>query len=213
MADDDLKVDVAALEKRFAEALRECPDLLFAELKKDGHDSLQDFIGKIRMTRFASGGSSLRRRSGDFSRAFDQAATGSDLANLRFSAGTLRRGLRYAWIQEYGGEIVPKKAKYLTIPMKAAQYPSGVTKISAREALSQPNVGFARSKRGNLWIVRRGKNKTEPLFLLVKRVRILGRLGFFDTWKRHEPEFFDALGKATESALQKWAARGDIKGD
>ena len=211
MADDDLKLDVSALEKRFTEALRVCPEDLFAELKPRGHDFLRQWINvRIRGERFARGAGTLRRRTGTFSRAFDQAATGNDLESLHFAAGTIRQGLKYAWIQEYGGEIRPKRAKYLTIPLEAAMTPAGVLKKPARE---WPDT-FVRMRRGGQsgTIFQKTASGPVALFALVKRVRIIGRLGFFDSWKKNEPLFVRHLAGAVDAALKRWAARGDIKG-
>lgn len=92
-----------------------------------------------------------------------------------------------ARIQEYGGTVTPKSAKYLTIPLPANLTPAGRLRRSARDLLSDKETGafFLRSKAGNLLIARdknRGREGSDPnlefLFVLKKRVVIPARLGF-----------------------------------
>lgn len=80
------------------------------------------------------------------------------------------RGIPYAFIHEYGGTIVPVKAKMLTVPLKAAMTPAGVLRKSARE---WANTWMLKSKAGNLLIMRtKSGGDIEPLFVLKRKVVI-----------------------------------------
>ncbi len=77
-------------------------------------------------------------------------------------------GVPYAAAQEYGATIVPRTARWLTIPISpAARY---------RSARSFGRSLFTiRSKAGNLLLVRRRGTGLEPLFVLKHRVRLPAR--------------------------------------
>lgn len=207
MADDaDFHVDLKALEEDFARAMRECPRDLFEALKPAGDQFLEQWIGRgIKAGRF-NRGDGLKTRSDSLRKAFAHAATGSDMDSLKFAAGTIHRGLPYAHIQEFGGEVTPRKGKFLTVPLEAALTAAGVLRQPAR---SWPDTFVRMGKTGQSGVIlqRRGEEEI-PLFALVKRVRIAGRLGFFDSWKRNEPGFIKHLGQAVGRALAKNAARG-----
>ena len=204
---DDLQIDVAALEKRFAEALRDCPEDLFREMKPRGYEWLEQWIGlRIKSGRFASGQDTLKVRSGTFRRAFGQEATGRDMASLRFTAGTITQGIPYAFIQEFGGEVVPKRAKFLTVPLRDALTAAGVLRAPAR---AWPDTFVRMNKGGRSGTIFQTKSdgSVVALFRLLKKVKIAGRLGFFDSWRKNEPHFIRHLADAVETALKTWAAR------
>lgn len=114
-------------------------------------------------------------------------------------------GVPYAKIQEFGGVVRPKKAKWLTIPLDANMTQAGVTKLSARRAIAkgaffwrpgdEANEGdasrlFIRDPDGQL------------LFVLVKKVKIpKGRLGFFKTWRDKERSRINRHRRALRFAI------------
>ncbi len=101
-------------------------------------------------------------------------------ARVTMALRVFSAGVPYARIQEFGGVITPKRAKYLTIPLDANMTQAGVTKLSARQAINKGGF-FATSKKGNLLI---RDSEGVPLFVLKKKVKIpKGRLGFFKTWR------------------------------
>lgn len=191
---------------RLPEAMAKCPKYLYEEWKVAGGRYLAGWIGKFKRENVTKGGDGVNTRSGALRRAFTQVVHGTDLDSLRFVAGTVHVGLPYAHIQEFGGVVTPKRAKWLTIPLAAAKTPAGVARFSARDALSRDNVHFIRTKRGRPMIVEMNAKSWKPLFLLVKRVKIAKRLGFFDSWKRADPGFTKALGQGIGKALRRWAA-------
>ncbi len=101
-------------------------------------------------------------------------------ARVTMSLRVFSAGVPYARIQEFGGTITPKRAKWLTIPLDANMTTTGVTKLSARRAISKGGF-FSTSKKGNLLI---RDSEGVPLFVLKKKVKIpKGRLGFFKMWR------------------------------
>lgn len=90
----------------------------------------------------------------------------------------------YVRIQEKGGTIRPKRAKYLTIPMPANITQAGRTRKTSPRSFPD---GFFFKKNGNLYFGRRLENgSVQTLFALKKEVKIPPRLGFEKTWKSRE---------------------------
>lgn len=84
----------------------------------------------------------------------------------------LKSGVPYANIHEYGGTIRPKRKKFLTVPLPAAQTPAGVTK----PLKGFKNTFIIRSRSGGLLIVQdTGDGGIIPLFVLKKKVKIPAR--------------------------------------
>lgn len=67
-------------------------------------------------------------------------------------------GVPYARIQEYGGEVRPTKARYLTIPLKEALTPSGVPKYPSAADLMRASGGSRGVRRGGA-----GRSRPKPL--------------------------------------------------
>lgn len=111
-------------------------------------------------------------------------------------------GVLYAGIQETGGTIKPKKGKFLTIPLKAAQQPNGATRGQAKlvkkggawhtdgrvPGATDTATFIRRSGKGTPIIYVQGrKGEPLPLYALVKSSKIPARLGFMRTWQQQEP--------------------------
>lgn len=122
--------------------------------------------------------------------------SGSNLTLFVFSTG-----VKYARMQEYGGTVRPKRAKYLTIPLSDAMTPSGVQRYpgGARQLFtSYPSqMSVVKSpKSGKLFIISDGKPGVKNpkgknadlqwLYILKKSVVIPPRLGFRSTWASQE---------------------------
>ena len=155
----------------------------------------------------------IQMRSGALRRSFSfHVSPGGD--ELRLVAG----GLRYIRMQEYGGTIVPKTRKYLTVPLPAALTPSGVLKGGARlvtrtfagprggdvhtTADGRPTVIF-HGRSGTLIVAAKQGKRIVPLYALVKSVRLRGRLGFAKTFSERTEPF--AL-RETAAALEALTA-------
>jgi hypothetical protein len=103
--------------------------------------------------------------------------------------GTIGSDLPYARIQEFGGTITPKKAKFLAIPLPAALNANGTPiKSSPRD---WPNTFCAKSKAGNLLIFQRRGTQIVPLYVLKSSVYIPPRLGLKKTLDAGIPYFVE----------------------
>lgn len=115
-----------------------------------------------------------------------------------WSAGAL-----YARIQEHGGEIKPKKGKFLTIPLRGAKTANGVTRQAAKlvkkgsewhtagkvPGASDTKTFIRRNKRGTPMIfVQAGEKRLIPLYVLRRKTKLPPRLGYFKAWNDFEPE-------------------------
>ncbi len=92
--------------------------------------------------------------------------------------GLVSTDIIYAATLEWGATITPKRAKWLAIPLKAAQTRAGNSRGGPR---SFRNTFFARSKAGNLILFgspTAGTKKVMPLFVMKKKVKIKKRLIF-----------------------------------
>ena len=112
----------------------------------------------------------LRSRTGQLVRSIRGEVTeAGDLLELRLSAGRDRQ-LRYAAMQEYGGTIRPKRARWLTIPVGAALTPAGVPRYaSAREA---GQLRFVPIDGARALLVRDRRGRSDILYVLRKRSTI-----------------------------------------
>jgi phage gpG-like protein len=112
--------------------------------------------------------------------------TGTTMATVQ---GTIGSDLPYARIQEFGGTITPKKAKFLAIPLPAALNANGTPiKSSPRD---WPNTFCAKSKAGNLLIFQRRGTQIIPLYVLKSSVYIPPRLGLKKTLDAGIPYFVE----------------------
>lgn len=162
------------------------PDLAFKRLnvafKNDG------FEWQARMNaRFSHGGggtkTTLGVRTGALRRSLRTHVTGSSMATLKLRV--VSRGVNYALLQEFGGTIKPKNAQDLYIPLSDNKTPTGVARMSPRQAFNAG--GFLYDDLKNFYLVIPGKGKGKPLkfmFILKKSVYVPPRLGFFKTWKQ-----------------------------
>lgn len=168
------------------------------------------------MKRDAFRGDRLRRRTGLLRNSMGVKVASPTATNPE--ASSYIAGPSYARIQEHGGVVRPTKGKYLTIPLDAAKTARGVPRAAAKL-----------TKRGNAWEtagrvpgaadrgtwIRRKSPTSSPivyvmgsngkpmaLYVLVRSVKIPGKLGFFDTWDELAPRrerqwerTLDLLGK------------------
>ena len=144
-----------------------------------------------------TGAQSLSKRSGVFVDSILKSVT---VSGETFEAiqGTIGAGVPYAAIQEFGGTISPKNAKYLCIPLPAAMDGSGQPLRSSPR--DWPNTFVKRSKAGNLLIFQKRGTSIVPLYVLKSSVVIPARLGLRKTLDAGLPYF-------VERAMDRMVAR------
>jgi len=133
----------------------------------------------------------LSSRSGRALRSIEESikVTGDTMDTVQGQIG----GVHYLRIQEFGGTIVPKTAKYLTVPLPAALDGAGVP--IHKSARDWDNTFVARSKAGNLLIFQKRGKDVVPLYVLVKSVTIPPRLGMRDTLNEGRSYFVERAMK------------------
>lgn len=121
-------------------------------------------------------GQDLNKRSGNLHRNIFYRIEGEGTTSLTVRAGVdLARAL-YARILNFGGVIVPKRAKFLTIPVGPNVTGNGVMRVNARQFISNPEtLGFTgsfvnRQKTAIMGV--RPDGEVEPVFALMKSVTI-----------------------------------------
>ncbi len=193
---DDVSVEINGDD--FDRAMRLVPGKLHTHLREHLYAYHTRFLNKFKRTRLRAGssGDGVQSRSKALSRSFHTERMGDDLDSLLVR--TFSAGVPYAAIQEEGGEVRPKTAQWLTIPLAAAKSPAGIAKGSARSFSDT----FFRMIGDRLFIFQKQGDEVVPLFRLVKSVRIKGTLGFFKTWQEQRGAFAAAVNKATKEALQ-----------
>ena len=142
--------------------------------------------------------SSLSKRSGALDTAILDSVKdeGSTFASIRGQIGA--PGVPYARIQELGGTIKPKNAKYLCIPLQAALDGSGLPlKSSPRD---WPNTFVTKSKAGNLIIFQKRGTSIVPLYVLKDSVTIPARLGMRKSLDAGLPYF---VGRALDAMVKE----------
>jgi len=156
-------------------------------------------------------GNPLKSRTGSLRRSLQykispgrSLKTGLNKLRLRI----VSRGRVYALAQEHGHPgIVPRRAKYLTIPAKDNLTPAGVRKISATQAINQGAFPIGPKGARTFLVKRVGRGKDKGslkfLFRLTKGPVILKpRLGFYQTWHLARPKQFKRYAMAMALALR-----------
>ena len=167
------------------------------ELAMDAQGEAQDNI----RSRFERGG--VRTGSLHRSIAGQVREVGGHLEAVASAGGrTGGRDVPYAGIHEVGGVIRPKRGKWLAIPMPPVLTTAGVARGGPRDY----ELRFVPVSGSRAWLVRdagRGKTaRTEPMFLLVRRVQIRGKHYLRDAMQaalgRVDEPFRSALTLAVE---------------
>lgn len=147
-------------------------------------------------------GQALKVRSGRL-RSSIGSSVYNDEGNITALIGSgVRQGNRvpYANIQETGGVIRPRIAKYLAIPLPAALTPAGVARKRPRE---YANTFVAKTGNGNLIIFQRNARKSAtPLFVLKKSVTIPASHYLTITIEIMTPKAMDTLVDSIERTLE-----------
>lgn len=174
--------------------------ILKSELK-DYLDTVAEALARRHGNPWPSGttSASLSRRSGALLNEIRSSVKvyGETLANIEGHIGTGTSV--YGRIQEFGGVIRPKNAKYLTVPLPAALNSDGTPK--KKGAREWDNTFVIKSKAGNLLIVQKGiGGDIVPLYVLKSSVTIPARLNMGSTLRAGLGYFVD---QAVEKMLQE----------
>jgi hypothetical protein len=112
-------------------------------------------------------GAVLRTRSGSLKKyvAMQPIYQDGELTHWGLPAG--EKEARIGAFQETGGTIVPKVAKMLRIPLRAAQTAAGVDRYAGRRLRTAPGFFIYRSGDGRLSLLRRTGTKVEAWYSLV----------------------------------------------
>lgn len=148
-------------------------------------------------------GQILNVRTGKLRQSIGSRVFFSDTGITGLVGSGVRTGKRmiYANIHETGGTIVPKRKKWLTIPLDAAKTRSGAPRRA--KALDWKDTFIIRTKSGQLLIVRKdGKKKLTPLYVLKKSVKIPKRRYLSKTMQQMEKRVLIVLGAHIEKGLQ-----------
>ena len=142
----------------------------------------------------------LSKRSGALTNAIvgSVRVSGETFATVEGQIGA--PGIPYARIQETGGTITPKKAKYLCIPLPAALTSNGLPIQSSPR--DWPNTWIAESKAGNLIIFQRRGTSVVPLYVLKSSVTIPPRLGMRKTLDAGLPYFVERAADEMVKAIR-----------
>jgi hypothetical protein len=190
----DGKIDIRGLQR----ALANLPKALDAEMRR-AFNAHGRFMTKEMVTKRFTGytgrtGDRLQNRSALLRRSFKHEVVGGVGQSTPLTLVHYSAGVKYARLQEYGGTIKPKRAKWLTIPLPDALTGSGVQRYESARYLFEnypKQMAVVRSRSGRLFIVSRGKPGTKPrkdspmvwLYILKKESKVPARLGYRDTWK------------------------------
>jgi hypothetical protein len=143
----------------------------------------------------------LSRRSGDLVNAImgSVKVNGNTFDTIEGEIGA--PGIKYARIQELGGTITPKKAKFLAIPLPAALSSTGIPLMPGPR--DWPNTFCRKSKAGNLIIFQKRGTTIVPLYVLKLSVTIPPRLNMRTTLVGGVGYFVDRAADAILKAAKK----------
>lgn len=121
-----------------------------------------------------------------------------DKSKLRGTVGSKEKHMRQI---EHGGIITPKRARYLTIPLPAAQTKAGVNRKSIREY----EGFFKRTDSGELFFFEdRGEDaRPVPMFKLVRWVNQKPKRLFELTLERVQPDAERGTDEAVRRTLRE----------
>lgn len=150
-----IKIDSERLKERF----RQMPALVDRELRGAlvdwGRDWQRTMV--LRMRGGAPGQSladRLTTRTGALRSTFRSEVHGRRIVDMRLRLHAGGRGAPYARIHEYGGTIRPRRAKALTVPLRAALTPSGA--LSGKALIRRKGGGGFTTDYGDTFLLKTG---------------------------------------------------------
>lgn len=188
-----IEIRALFIDRGIRKTIKSFPASAFSALRAGFRDVSADFVRAFSDERLRKSGSprdgdgeggirqALFRRTGSLARGLTFKVTGGSAADLESRIGwTDAFSAKRAIVHEDGATIRPRNSKFLTIPLKEAMTPAGVSRQP--NARSWPNTFFMTSKAGNLLIAQKRGKGFVPLYVLKESVKIPPRLGFVDTW-------------------------------
>jgi hypothetical protein len=134
----------------------------------------------------------LNRRTGTLARAFNRAVF-DEGGRVTLRVWVDSSAAAYAFMQEKGGTITPKKGKYLAIPIGAAVTRAGVSRHSSPREVD--GLRFMQKKGGQPFLGKVEGGKVVAYFLLRKKVTIPARLGMEKTFRELAPMVYPAISR------------------
>jgi hypothetical protein len=145
-------------------------------------------------------GQALNRRTGNLARSIHGVVTGPGEGIIGVPSGTAVES--YKWL--LGDEektIVPKSAKFLTIPIGENLTGAGVARYTSPRQV--PEGFFVQTKGRLLFGFKRGKRgKFRPLFALVKSVFVQGTDALVDGVSESIDDMTAAIQQAVDAAVE-----------
>ena len=135
-----------------------------------------------------------RKRRGKLANLFQKIDARADDVS-----GRIGPRVPYGRIIERGGIIKPKRRKWITIPLPAAQTSQRVAQHGARKFA---NTFFAKSKAGNLLLFQNRGGQAIPLFVLKKSVRIPKRPYLLPAARAKQARIVEEMGDAYVASVR-----------
>lgn len=181
------------------------------------------FDSRLKIERM-SGRPGVNRRTGNLAAGWNNQTTssGNGIETINWLSGPAAEqngNHGYGWVQEHSKDIVPVHGKYLWIPTKENQTPTGVARITPTEAIARGGffangVFFGKTvnksqKASSMALagavgykghIFQGGEKIVPLFILKTRVHVPARLGASDLWNSMLPSLEAGLDKIIREA-------------
>jgi hypothetical protein len=120
----------------------------------------------------------------------------------------------YAGLQEYGGTITPKNAKWLWIPTRENQTAAGVARLTPTQAIERggfiakgmffgkgPTQPIKKSNAGFAGWMHSSKAAITPLFVLKKSVKVEGRMGAGKLWEYSLPRLENVVSALLQDVI------------
>lgn len=198
MAKPGAAVTITSNSKKIEKVLKKFPD----QLAKESKQELKSPANKTWADLISDSRKNLTPRTGALSRGYVKPEiTGTKFKDLQV---IFINEQLYADIQEKGGTIKPKNARFLAIPLEGAKTAAGVPRFSSplRES-SAPPMFFAKGVLFSQGPGGSARLNLVPMFALVKQVKIPPRLMAAETIKKNERLFLAAIDKAATDVWNK----------
>ena len=187
----------------------EAPDRVRAARDGAVNSFMLQYLTRLQTERL--NGDPIKRRTGNLANQWTTthiATADSNKFGVKSLAGLDQNGVGYSLLQEHGGDITPKNAKYLWIPIADNLTGAGVPRMTPTQAIQAG--GFIAWNKGPIFfgVDQKGRSKKSgglrlhPLFVLKKSVHVEGRMGGTALWESMLPDLkADALARIKEAIV------------